>query len=128
MSGAVLGREAILQHRPPRYEDVPVPELATDDGPAPVVRIQALSSTACDRFIASLWVEGPDGKIRYNRQDYAAKLLVLSAVDEKGGRVFEDAHVGAIGLLDGAIVRRLAVVAERLSGLSVEQGETAKGN
>lgn len=120
----LLDRDTMLQHRPPRYEDVPVPELATAAKPDAVVRIQALSGTAIDRFLASLWTA--DGK--YNRQDYAAKLVVLAAVDEKGERLFRDEHTPAVGLLDGAIVQRLALTAERLSGLQAKQVEIVAGN
>lgn len=119
-----LNRDAILRHRPPRYEDVPVPELATKEDPKPVARIQALTASEVDRFLGSLW--GPDGK--YNRTDYAAKLLVLSWVDEQGKRVLTDGDVAALGQQESGVVQRLAIVAERLSGLQAKQVESAAGN
>ena len=111
-----LTRETILRPRPPRYEDVPVPEMATEQDKKPVARIRSLTGSQVDRFINSLWIDG-----KYNRQDYAAKLLVLAWVDEKGQRMFEDSHVVAVGEIDSAVVQRLAIVAERLSGLQAPE-------
>jgi len=123
-----LKRADILRHRPPRFEDVPVPEMASEQDPKPMARIQALTATAVDWFLGSLYVEGPDGKTRYNRQDYSAKLLTLAWVDEKGQLVFQESDVVALGAQDSAMVQRLAIVAERLSGLQAKQPETEAKN
>lgn len=114
-----LTRELILRHRPPRYEDVPVPEL----GDNAVARIQALSGNELDRFLGSLWIDG-----KYNRQNYAEKLVTLTWVDESGKRVLQDGDVVGLGQQDGAMIQRLALVAERLNGLQVKQVESAAGN
>lgn len=119
-----LTRDALLQHRPSRYEDVPVPELATEQDPAPTVRIKALTANEVDRFLSTL--VGPDGK--YRRQDYAAKLVAAAMVDEAMERVLTDGDVVAVGQMDSAIVQRLASVAERLCGLQAKQAESAAGN
>lgn len=115
-----LTRDTLLQHRPPRHEDVPVPELATEQDPNPMVRIRSLSATEVDRFLGSLWTDG-----KYSREDYASKLLVLGIIDETGKSVFTIADVPALGQQDSALVQRLAMVVERLSGLQVKPQESA---
>lgn len=105
-----------------------MPELSSAEKPKPVVRVRELSSTEVDRFLTSLWIEGADGKLRYNRQDYASKLVALSAINPEGERLFKDGDVTAIGLQSSEVVQRLAIVAERLSGLQAKQVESAAGN
>lgn len=60
-------------------------------------------------------------------ENVRARLVVLTAVDAEGRRLFEDGDVEALGGKNAAAVDRLFVVAQRLNGLTVTEIEdTAK--
>jgi hypothetical protein len=68
-----------------------------------------------------------DGTLEYEK--FYPELLIATIHDpESGEKVFESADRDAINEKSGAALERLALVAQRLSGLGAADVEAAKGN
>ncbi|WP_299542018.1 hypothetical protein [uncultured Streptomyces sp.] len=120
---ALLNADQITRADDRRWEDVDVPEW---DG---TVRILALSGTDRNAYQSSLVVLGPNGSVqRMNMQDQMARLLAKSLVAEDFTRLFTDKDIKALGAKNGAVLHRLSVVAQRLSGLRDEDVQAQAGN
>ncbi|WP_030744444.1 hypothetical protein [Streptomyces sp. NRRL F-5135] len=118
----LLTREQITAADDRAWEDVPVPEWGG------TVRILGLSGTDRNAYQSSLVVLGPNGSVqRMNLSDQLAKLLAKSIVGPDFERLFTDKDVKALGGKNGAVLERLAQVAQRLSGLRKEDVEDAAG-
>lgn len=116
-----LSRDAILAPRELKRETVAVPEF---DG---TVVIQELTATERDAFEASC-VKRKGKKTETDATNFRAKLVVQSARDETGARLFADTDVDAIGKLSASAINRLFEVACRLSGLTDTEVEELAGN
>lgn len=107
------------------YEDVPVPEWKNR-----TVRIQSLSGEDRDAYEAkqvALRNQGKDVELRL--ANFRAKLVAKCMVDPATGeRVFSDKQVQLLGRKNGRVIKRLYNIAQRLSGMTEESKEAAKGN
>lgn len=97
------------------------------------VWVRALTGTDRDAYEGSVRQVRPrlDGKgmeVVMLDDNTRAKLLVKCLVDETGERIFTDRQVGDLGGKNGRVIDRLYDVATRLSGMSDEAVEGAKGN
>ena len=102
-----------------KTEVVHIPEWDTS------VYIRALNGTERDQFeIDSLKRKGKD--IEANMENLRARLVSLTATDEKGERFFEDAT--KLGKKNAFALDRLFNVARKLSGIGNAEVEELTGN
>jgi hypothetical protein len=106
-----LTRDTILECTDLRIEEVQVPEWGGS------VFVRELTGNERDQYEASLLtLRGTSASLHL--QNARAKLVVMSAVDEEGKRLFTMTDVAALGKKSAAALDRLATVASKLSGLS----------
>jgi hypothetical protein len=118
---AYLMRDVILQVDDLLFEDVEVPEWGG------TVRVRGLTGAERDAFEAEM-VERKGKKVHLDMQNFRAKLVVRSVVDEAGKRLFTDTDALLIGRKSAAALQRVFEVAQRLSGLSDTDVEELVGN
>lgn len=116
-----LTRDAILGAADLATEEVPVPEWGG------VVLVRGLSGAQRDAYEASI-VKNVGGKPKMDMENMRAKLVALCVVDDAGSPLFTMADVEALGRKSGAVLQRVFVVAQRLSGLATEDVEEAAKN
>ena len=106
-----LNRESILGSEDLAREEVQVPEWGGS------IYVRCMTGTERDAFECEVYANR--GKeLQVNTENFRARLLVRTLVDEKGDRIFADADIGALGQKSGKALDRLYSVAKRLSGLS----------
>lgn len=118
---AYLTRDAILQADDLLVEDVEVPEWGG------VVRVRGLTGAERDAFESEI-VELRGKKAKLNTQNFRAKLVRRSVVDEDGQRLFSDHDAQLLGQKSASALQRVFDVAQRLSGLSETDVEELIGN
>ena len=110
---------------------------ATNDRPAETVNVpewdvsitlRGLTAGDKQRYEDSLVPFDASGKATINTRDGMARLLVLSIVGDDGAPVFTDADITAFSERSGAVIARLAKVAQRLSGLGGDEFVAAKND
>lgn len=116
-----LTREAILQADDLPMEDVEVPEWGG------TVRVRGLTGSERDAFESEI-VQLKGKKASINMQNFRAKLVVRSVVDENGKPLFSHQDVRLLGQKSAAALQRVFEVAQRLSGLSETDVEELVGN
>lgn len=116
-----LTREQILQADDLLLEDVEVPEW---DG---TVRVRGLTGAERDAFESEI-VQLKGKKASLNTQNFRAKLVARSVVDEDGQRLFSDRDAQVLGQKSAAALQRVFEVAQRLSGLSETDVEELVAN
>ena len=106
-----------------RWEDVPVPEWGG------TVRIASMSGTDRNAYQKAMVVLGSNGRPQgVDLSDQYARLVARCLVDEDFRRLYvTDKQVKALGAKNGAVLERLATIAQRLSGLRKEDVEAAAG-
>lgn len=117
----LLTRDSILAAEDLRTERVAVPEWGG------AVCIRTLTGLERDAFEAT-WYEGRGTSRRENFANLRARLVVLTAVDESGARLFNEDDTKALGAKNAAALDRCFAVAQRLSGLSAKDVEDLAGN
>jgi hypothetical protein len=110
----VLNRDQILAVEDLPHKDVEVPEWKGS------VRIRTMTAGERDDFESSVNEIGTDGKVKFNRENFRAKLLAKVIVGEDGKRLFTDADIKALGSKSAAAINRLFAVAQEINGLSAE--------
>jgi len=118
---AALSRDAILAADDIKTKTVSVPEWGGD------VVVGAMSGAARDSWEQSLIVR-KGNRTEPNMQNMRARLVAACVLDEKGGRMFSDADVEALGKKSSAALERVCKVAQRLNGLGDDDLEELKGN
>lgn len=116
-----LNRDQILEAADLKTETVAVPEWGGE------VIVSTMNGTARDAWEQSLFV-ADGGKARTNMANIRARLVAVTAVDEHGNRLFDDADVVALGRKSSAALERVCRVAQRLNGLTQADVESLKGN
>jgi hypothetical protein len=106
-----LTKAAILGQPDLGREFVEVPEW--EGG----VWIRGLTGTERDAFEASLFAE-KGGARSANLANLRARLVVLTAVDANGVRLFADGDAEALGEKSAKALDRLFTIAQRLNGLT----------
>lgn len=112
----VLGRDQILNADDITRELVEVPEWGG------AVWIKSMTGRERDAFEESLVVR-KGAKITNSLQQFRAKLVAMTAVDDEGKRLFTAADVEALGRKNAAALSRCSEVATRLSSISREDAE-----
>lgn len=96
------------------YQDVEVPEWGG------TVRVRTMTGEERDAFEAEVY-EVVGDKIVPKRENYMAKLLVRTIVDENGKRLFGDKEVALLGRKSAKALRRVFNVAQDVNGISKEE-------
>lgn len=118
---ALLTKQEILNAQDRKTEDVDVPEWGG------TLRLRCLSGAERDAFEASL-TKGEGKNRKLDLVNVRARLVALSAVDESGGRLFDDNEVALLGAKSAAALDRAYAVAQRLSGLTDKDVEQLEKN
>lgn len=113
---SLLTKDAILGASDIQTEDVPVPEWGG------TVRICVMSGLARDVFISG------EGKADAGFSDFQARLLVATAVDAAGERIFEPDDVERLQAKSRTVLDRLTAVAMKLNGLGPQAQEDIAKN
>lgn len=86
--------------------------------------ISEMTGTARDNW--DQWIGGKkDGELLENVR---ARLVVLTAVDKEGNRLFRDADIDEVGKLSAKALQKCFRAAQKINGLSDEDLEDAKKN
>lgn len=106
------------------FEDVPCPEFGKDIR----VRVQEMSGQERDEYDSSLWTHSSRGQ-KLNLSNATALLVSMSCINEDGSKMFDQSDVISIGKRNGSrVLKRIAAVAQRLSGITDEEIETLAKN
>lgn len=107
----MLTKESILKVEDLKFEEVKVSEWGG------TVRIRSMSGMERDSFEAEIYVtKGAD--IELNRENFRAKLLVRTIVDENNVRLFTDKDAKELGQKSIIPLDRLFTVAQKLNALT----------
>lgn len=116
-----LGRAAILEKEDLARERVPVPEWGGH------VFIQAFSATDRDAFEKDM-VDTTAATPKNNLENFRARLVCRTCVDEKGNKIFAIKDIPALGKKSAKALSRLYDVATRLNGIGVKDVEDLTKN
>ena len=116
-----LTKEAILQAEDLVIEKVTVPQWNGD------VFIRVMSASARDKFDKGNLSKTDDG-YEANFDNVRARLVCLTACDEKGNPIFNNGDAEQLGLKNGEAVDLLAQVARWLNKLDKKDVEEAIKN
>ena len=119
---STLKRDDILEVQDIGVELVSVPEWGGD------VYVKGMTGTERDQFEASVVETRGRGNTRIKLENIRAKLVALTACDEKGERLFTSKDTEALGKKSAMALQRVFEVSQRLSGLTpADVDELAKG-
>jgi hypothetical protein len=104
----IIGAEATDDRE---FDVVPCPEWGGD------VRLSSISGRARDEYEQSL-IEQRGNDRRMNLRNARAKLIVLTAVDESGSKLFTPEDLAALGRKNAKPLDRLFTAAQKLAGLN----------
>lgn len=117
----MLNRDFIKEIKDFRIEKVEIPEW--DD----FVYVRSLTGTERDAFESSMYIGKGDGR-QENLKNIRARLVVLTACDENGVRIFEDKDVDWVGGKNANALDRIFIKAQELAGLRAEDVEKLAKN
>jgi len=118
----MLNREGILSVTDVKFEDVTVPEWGGE-----TVRLKCMTGAERDEY-ESLLYDFSESGVKMKRDNYRAKLLVFTIVDEQMNRVFSVKDVGELSTKSAKAIDRLFTIAQKLNGLSKEEIEKIEKN
>ncbi|MDQ8045264.1 MAG: hypothetical protein REI11_11720 [Patulibacter sp.] len=113
---ALLSKDAILGAEDREYAIVSCPEWGGE------VRVRSITGRERDTYEQSL-IDQRGGDRKVNTRNARAKLILLSAVDESGARLFSDDDLSRLGGKNARPLDRLFDAARKLSGLSDDDVE-----
>ena|SRR3990167_3060342 len=114
-------RETILKADDLPKQKVEVPEWGV------TVWIRTMTGAERDAFESENWkVKGQE--VTHNRQNFKARLVGRTLVDENGVRIFNDAQLGELGSKGAHVLDRLAEIAGKLSAISKKDEDEILGN
>ena len=111
----LLSRQDILIAKDLKHEDIEVPEWGG------LVRVRGLKGVERDEFESSIVVTNPDGTTRVESKAMRARLVSLTAIDDRGVRLFTAEDVVTLGQKSAAALERVFDVAMRLAGMSKDE-------
>lgn len=106
-----LTKDQILEANDLKNEAVNVPQWGG------TVFVRTMNGVDRDAFENSMITVLPDGTRKTDMTNIRAKLIALTAVDERGARLFEVSDVDRIGLKSAAAIELVFAVAQRINGL-----------
>ena len=107
----LLTKEQILAAEDLPTEDVDVPEWGG------AVRVRGLTGAERDALEVEM-VSRSGRNVSVNIQNFRAKLVARTVIDEKGVLLFSTVDIGHLGEKSAAALQRVFDVSQRLSGLS----------
>jgi hypothetical protein len=116
-----LSRDAILNAVDIKTKTVAVPEWGGD------VIVGTMSGTARDEWEQSL-IQRKGNKTEPNLQNIRARLVMATAIDEEGKRLFSESDIVALGKKSSAALERVCKVAQALNGIGEAELEDLQGN
>ena len=117
-----LTRADILGKEDRVFQDVQVPEW---EG---MVRVQSLTGLENDEFEKSFLQENSKGEMKVDRKYIREKLLAWTCVDKDGKRLFSEGDIALLAEKNAAPLRRLQIVAQKLSGIGEREVEEIAKN
>ena len=117
-----LTRADILGKEDRVFQDVQVPEW---EG---MVRVQSLTGLENDEFEKSFLQETAKGEMKVDRKYIREKLLSWTCVDKDGKRLFSEGDIALLAEKNAAPLRRLQIVAQKLSGIGEKEVEEIAKN
>ncbi len=112
----MLNRDQILQMADLGFEEVEVNEWGGS------VRIRTMTGSERDKFESEVY-ELKGENVSFNRENFRARLLVRTIVDETNTRLFTDADVVELGKKSARVLDRLFSISQRLNGISAADRE-----
>lgn len=117
-----LGRADVLNSNDAQAEDVYVPEWGG------WLKIKGLNGTERDEYEAEIVTMNRKGGMEYRPENARAKLVSITAIDEKGQLLFTERDVFDLGKKSASALQRAFKLAQKLAGLSDEEMEELLGN
>ena len=124
----LLSRDELLKPRT-RVEWVPLPSWGADGG----VYVRVMGGRERNAYMASLAdapaTGGTDAGAFFMRENMGEKLIVLTACDDTGARLFTDVDLDAVLAMSAPDIDAIRDAAMKINGLSSEaMDETAKNS
>lgn len=116
----MLTKDEILKANDIVFKEIDVPEWGGK------VRVKCMTGEERDKFESEIYdVKGKDVKL--NRDNFRAKLLGKTLVDENGKRLFSDNEIKLLGQKAAKPLDAIFTVAQKLNALSqADQDELTK--
>lgn len=122
-----LTRDAILDADDKRLDPVEIPEWPDENGNPGIVYVRSLTGTERDHYEQSTMAMR--GSTVIPKLEHArARLIVLTACDETGERLFTTDDVRALGRRNARPIERLFDKAREMAGLTAQDLEELVGN
>lgn len=120
-----ITRETVQTVKDLPWEDVPVDEWE----PGAVIRMMGLDAKEASSYSKGMVQLDKNGNVaNINLDDFMARLVVKTAVNEKFERIFKDDDIPWLNTKSAIVLKRLTDVAQRLSGMSEKENQTAAKN
>jgi hypothetical protein len=113
---AMLNRSQILEATDLGFEEMEVPEWGGS------VRVRTMTGAERDAFESEIY-EMKGESVKFNRENFRARLLVRTIADEKNDRLFSDADIAVLGKKSARVLDRLFAIAQKLNGISAADRE-----
>ena len=108
---ALLSKDNILKAEDLDFEEIEIKEWGGS------VRVGSMTGTDRDAYEASIYdVKGKNAQLI--RENFRAKLIARTLIDENGNRLFTEKEVNLIGKKDSKTLDKIFKVAQKLNGLS----------
>lgn len=107
----MLTKEEILKANDLNYEEVEVEEWGGS------VRVRCMTGTERDAFEASIY-EFTGNNAHIVRENFRAKLIARTLIDENGKRLFTDKEISLVGGKGAKPLDKVFKIAQKLNGLS----------
>lgn len=118
-----LNKDQILSSEDLPFEEMEMPEWGGK------VNVRGLTGKERDAFEESIADKsGEEGAPKVNLNNFRAKLVVLTVVDENGKRVFSDTDADALGKKSARAINRVFEKARKLSGIGKDDVEEMTKN
>lgn len=111
---AILTKQQVFAADDKKKELVTIEEWGGD------VYVTTLSGMERDAFESSLSVKGDDGKRHEVLDNFRARLVAKTAVDDVGNRIFSEDDTFQLGMKSANALNKVYNVALRLNGFSTE--------
>ena len=120
----LLNKDALLEKQFTKFEDVPMPEFGEEAS----LRIAVMSGASRDAYEEEVSKQRDDNDDKLSLVGMRARLIVLSAINELGDRIFADEDLDKVNALPSDVIDRLFDVAGELNGLKAQAAEDAAKN
>ena len=111
----ILSRDQILNADDLKRDKVLVPEWGDDES---YLFVRTMTGAERDAFELSLLKQGKGKKQEVNRENFRARLVAATAVDESGDPIFQAADVAELGKKSSLALQRVFNVSARLNGFT----------